>query len=305
MSRFVSYSEFGSPANLRMLDVTVPDPEPGQVRVRTVAVGLNPIDAKIFRGLRPEQVESLPSGVATDFSGVVDALGSGATRFDIGDAVLGGARNRAAADYVVIDEDLLFAKPDGVPFDIAGALFVAGRTAFATVASLDLDEHDTVLVSAAAGGVGVIAAQLALARGAAVIGTAGASNLEFLRSLGVIAVDYRGADLAARVRAAAPSALTAVLDNNGGETIDAGLTLGVPPQRINTIANHARAAELGLSSAGQQAAVPAQLVELLQLIAAGEVLVPIEARYPLADVATAYERLEQGHARGKIVLETT
>lgn len=305
MPRRVEYTRFGGPEILEVIEVERPEPGPGQIRVRVRAAGLNPIDWKIFTGLAASAygVEP-PSGNGNDFAGEVDALGQGVTGVELGALVFGGARNDAQADYLLIDPSMVLPVPDGLDLDLAGTLDIAARTAVASVAAVGVTAGDIVLVSAAAGGVGVIASQLALRAGATVIGTASDDNHEFLRSIGVIPVVY-GEGLVDRLRAAAPGPFTAALDNHGRATIDAALTLGVAPARINTIADRAAAAELGLSAVGGAAASLTDLAEVAALIASGDLVLPIDSVYPLERVRDAYEHLRAGHLRGKIVLTTT
>lgn len=307
MPRVVQFEEFGSREYLRIVDRERPWPGPGQLLVRVMAAGLNPMDVKAYRS---EQAAgrmgvTLPSGIGQDFAGFVKELGDGTTGFVAGDAVLGTAPFAALADFVVVPEDgQVIRKPDALTFEAAGSLGVVGRTAVASVASLGLGEHDTVLVSAAAGGVGVLAAQLAVRAGATVIGTASEENHEFLETLGVIPVRY-GEGLAERVRDILDDGdrLTAVLDNHGPEAIEAGIELGVPPERINTIAVFGPAA-LGAHSVGGRSAGNTELARVAALIADNELVLPIDSIYPIERAAEAYGRLEAGHVRGKIVVVT-
>lgn len=300
--RAVRYEKFGSPEVLELEELPMPEPGPGEVRVRVLAAGLNPVDYKIFHGpAAPAYGASLPSGVGHDLAGVVDRVGESVTDFAPGDAVFGGKRNEALADFAVLGVDgLILPTPAGLPVEIAGSLAIAGRTAWASVAAVGLTDADTVLVSAAAGGVGVLAVQLAVRTGATVIGTAGEHNHEFLRELGVIPVAY-GPGQIERIRAAAPAGVTACLDNHGADTIDVALELGVAPQRINTIAARGHRGAVG---AGGADASKEDLAEVARLIAAGELVLPIEAVYPLERTREAYQRLEHGHLRGKIVVVT-
>lgn len=309
MSRFVQYEEFGGPEVLKLIEVDQPDAGPGQVRVRVKVAGLNPVDWKIFTGpAAPAYGTALPMGIGNDFSGVIDQLGEGVSDSDggwqLGDEVFGGARNLAGADYIVHDADAsLVRKPAGLDFEVAGSLDVAGKTAAASVDSLALTDADTVLVSAAAGGVGVLASQLALRTGATVIGTASENNHEFLRGIGVIPVTY-GDGLVDRVRALAPQGITAVLDNQGGPTIAAGVELGVPQARINTIAYHG--SEFAhIAHVGGADAKDGDLARIAQLLADGDIVLPIDSVYPLERAAEAYQHLMTGHLRGKIVLALT
>ena len=307
MSRFVQFEEFGSRENLHVIDVQPPWPGPGEVRVRVMAVGLNAVDYKAFNG-GPAAAAlgvSVPSGIGFDFSGFVDEVGAGVTRFAPGDAVFGSKPFEAAADFVIVSHDgQLVHKPSALTFEAAGALAVVGRTAMASVASLQLDESDTVLISAAAGGVGVLACQLAIRAGATVIGTAGEDNHDYLTGLGVIPVEY-GDGLADRIREALPDGytLTAVLDNHGQETIDAAFELEVPVERINTIVAFGPAAR-GASRVGGRHATNDDLAAIAELIAAGELVLPIDSIFPIERVVEAYRRLETGHVRGKVILVT-
>lgn len=180
---------------------------------------------------------------------------------------------------------------------------MVGRTAVASTASLSLGEHDVVLVSAAAGGVGVLACQLAVRAGATVVGTASEENHDFLEGLGVLPVRY-GEGLADRVRSVLDGDRpTAVLDNHGEEAIEAGQQLGVPLNRINSIAVFGPAAR-GARSVGGSAAGNVELAELAALLAENELVLPIDSIYPIERTAEAYGRLEAGHVRGKIVIVT-
>jgi NADPH:quinone reductase-like Zn-dependent oxidoreductase len=202
---------------------------------------------------------------------------------------------------VVAEAEHLTPKPAAVPWDVAGALFVAGATAFAAVRAVGLTAADTVVVSGAAGGVGSIAVQLARRTGATVIGVAGQANHEWLRAHGIIPVTY-GDGVADRIRQAAGQ-VTAFVDTYGAGYVELALELGVEPDRIDTIADFPAIEKYGVkgeaSAAGSSAAV---LAELAGLIAAGDLEVPIAATFPLDQVQDAYRLLEPGHIRGKIVL---
>jgi NADPH:quinone reductase-like Zn-dependent oxidoreductase len=304
MPRFLQYSEFGGPEVLELVHVDKPIAGPGEIVVRVRAVGLNPVDFKIFRGPAAEIYGAKPpTGVANDYSGVVEQVGEGVTRFAVGDAVLGGARNYAMADFLVTTEDAsIVHKPAELSFEQAAGLPVVGRTAWATVESLSLTDADTVFVSAAAGGVGGLAVQLAKRKGATVVGTASESNHEYLRSLGVIPVAY-GDGLAPRLRDAAPQGYTAALDNHGTDSIDVALELGIPIDRINTIAAHGPG-DRGAAHVGGAQATNDDLLAVAELVARGELDLPISGIYPLERAAEAYDELERGHVRGKLIVVT-
>lgn len=300
MARRVVYTRHGGPEVLEVVEAEVPEPGVGQVRVRVQAAGLNPVDWKTFRGGGSYGVP-LPAGVGNDFAGVVDALGEGVTEFAVGDAVYGGARHHAEADYLVIDADKLLRRPAGLTVEQAAGLDIVGRTALGSVTAVGIGPGDVVFVSAAAGGVGGLAAQLAVRAGATVVGTASEANHDHLRSLGVIPVAY-GDDLVERLRDAAPGPFTAALDNHGRESIDAALALGVEPRRVNTIADRSVVAQYGISDVGGAGASLHNLPALAELIATGQLEFPIDSVYPLERVREAYEHLMAGHLRGKVVL---
>ena len=222
-----------------MREVPAPHAGPGEVRVRVAAAGLNPMDWDIAS--RPEAAErfgiTVPSGFGSDFAGVVDEVDGGVTGVAVGDRVYGGALGRAVADFVVVKapSEALWHTAEGISDEVASTLPVAGLTAAAAVAAIDLRPGDTVLVGGAAGGVGVFAVQLAKLAGAKVIGTASESTFEFLRQFGAEPVAY-GPGLVDRVQTLAPEDVTAATDLFGTETAETALTLGVPPERISTIA---------------------------------------------------------------------
>lgn len=303
--RRVQYEVNGGPEVLEIVEVPEPTARPGELRVRVVTSALNPFDAKVMRGMLTKSGATavLPAGIGSDFAGVVDAVGDGVDPAWIGRGVLGQASFSAHGEVVVVPADRVIERPDGLDWVRAGALGVVATTAIASVASLDLGPDDTVLVSAAAGGVGVLASQLARRTGARVIGTAGAENHEFLRGLGIEPVPY-GDGLVDAVRAIAPDGITAALDNHGRASVLAALELGAPASRVNSIADYTGPAELGIGAVGGDAfAHPEALSEVASLIAAGEIELPIEAVLPLERVQEAYERLLHGHLRGKIVLQ--
>ena len=305
MSRRVEYNQFGGPEVLQIVRVEPPHPAAGEVRVRVLATAINPFDAKVFRGMPTSNPQSVqfPVGNGADFAGVIDALGEGVSAVGVGDTVMGSRMYFAQADFVVIAANDVSPVPQGMTVEQAGSLDTAGRTAWASVRSLHLGPDDVVLVSAAAGGVGVIAVQLALRTGATVIGSAGASNHEFLKSIGVIPVEY-GAGLVDAVRAVAPQGITAALDNFGHGFVEVALELGAPAARVNTIADYDSPGKYGVGAVGAAGASIDDLRQLAQLIADGDVELPIDSVFPLERVAQAYDRLLAGHLRGKIVLVT-
>ena len=303
----VRFDEYGGADVLKVADVPVPDPGAGQVLVRVKAAGINPGEAKIREGLlHALWPATFPSGQGSDLAGVVDRLGPGVTTAAAGDEVIGWVDTRSAqAEYAVVDADNLAGKPADVPWEVAGALGVAGFTAWAALRAVNLKAGDTVAVSGAAGGVGSLTVQLARRAGATVVGIAGPDNLEWLREHGAIPVRY-GEDLVGRIFDALLTTpqVDAFIDTYGGDYVEFAINeLGVEPSRVDTIVRFDAVREYGVKSEGNAAgASAATLAELAQLIAAGELEVPITATYPLDQVREAYERLATGHVRGKIVL---
>jgi len=273
------------------------------VLVQVKAASINPGEAKIRNGLMHARwPATFPSGQGSDLAGIVAQAGPGVTGFAAGDEVIGFTDDRASqAEYVVVDAARLTSKPDGVPWEVAGSLFVAGATAWAAVRAVGLTAGDTVVVSAAAGGVGSVTVQLAVRTGATVIGLASPANHDWLRGHGVIPVSY-GAGVADRIRQAAPK-VDAFIDTFGGDYVQLALDFGVEPTRIDTIANFAAVARYGVKAEGSAAGASAEvLAELAGLIDAGELEIPIAATFPLAQVRDAFRLLADGHTHGKIVL---
>jgi NADPH:quinone reductase-like Zn-dependent oxidoreductase len=304
MSRAVIYETFGGPEVLQVREVPEPHAGPGEVRVRVAAAGLNPMDWILSS--RPEAAArfgiTVPSGFGTDFAGVVDEAGGGATGFAVGDRVYGSQLGRAAADFVVVKTpaDALLPTPEGISDQVASTLPIAGLTAAAALAAIGLQSGDTVLVGGAAGGVGVFAVQLAKLAGATVIGTASERTFEFLRQLGARPVAY-GAGLADRVRALAPGGVTAATDLFGTETAEAALTLGVPPGRVSTIAAGPNPPG-GVRATGGSDAGPADLERITDAIGAGKITVPIAATFPVGQIRDAVTLQAGRHVHGKVVV---
>jgi NADPH:quinone reductase-like Zn-dependent oxidoreductase len=302
----VKFDRYGDIDVLELRDVPRPSPGPGEVQVKVKAAGINPGEAMIRKGaLHGRWPATFPSGQGSDLAGVVVEVGTGVQTFTVGDEVLGFTNTRASqAEFVVVPTNQLTAKPPAVSWEVAGALFVAGTTAYAAVRAVELAVGDTVAVAGAAGGVGSIAVQLAKRSGATVLGIAGPSNDEWLSHRGVIPVNY-GGDLANRLRAAAANgSVDAFLDFFGRGYVELAVTeLGVLPRCVDTIIDFAAVDKFGVKAAGNHDAADAGvLAELANLVAAGELDVPIAEVFPLDEVRQAYRILEQRHTRGKIVL---
>jgi NADPH:quinone reductase-like Zn-dependent oxidoreductase len=306
MSKAVRFDHFGDIDVLDIHDVERPAPSAGEVLVQVKAAGINPGEAAIRKGLMKDIFPTtFPSGQGSDFAGVVVETGTGVDEFSEGDEVIGFSDKRAShAEFVVVAAENLTAKPAEVPWEVAGALYVVGTSAYAAVRAVYLTQDDVVAVAGAAGGVGSIAVQLAARRGATVLGIAGPSNDEWLRAHGVIPVNY-GDDLAGRLRAAAPGGrIDAFLDFFGGGYVELAVDqLGVARERVNTIIDFAAAERFTVRTSGNaDAANAAVLAELAASVAEGRLDVPIAEVFALDDVRDAYRMLEQRHTRGKLVL---
>jgi NADPH:quinone reductase-like Zn-dependent oxidoreductase len=304
MPQAVRFDEYGDIDVLRVDEVERPVPGAGQVVVKVRAAGINPGEAAIRQGVFAEQwPATFPSGQGSDLAGTVDELGEGDGEFAVGDEVFGFTDNRAShAEYVVVEARNLVRRPDDVPWEVAGSLFVVGTTAYAAVRAVSPKEGDIVVVSGAAGGVGSLAVQLAKNAGATVIGLAGAANHAWLTEHGVIPVAY-GDGVGDRVREAAGKQVDAFIDTFGDGYVELALHLGVHADRIDTIIDFAAAKKYGVKAEGSSAAASADvLAELGTLVSKGLLEVPIAKVYPLAEVREAYRDLTRRHTRGKIVL---
>jgi NADPH:quinone reductase-like Zn-dependent oxidoreductase len=292
---------FGGPEVLRMIDVETPQAGAGQVRVRVEAAGVQAYDTAVRTGWTPPGATiTFPQVLGNDFAGVIDQVGDGVTGFGPGDEVLGWALLSCYAEYVVVPADQIVPRPASMPWAAAGALSASAQAAHTALRELRVGAGDTVLIHAAAGGVGTIAVQLARAWGATVIGTASPANHDYLRSLGAVPTGY-GEGLVERVRALAPQGVDAALDGAGGAALDASLELVKERDRIGTLVDFARAEEFGVRAVFSQRST-ARLREILALHEAGQLRVEVSRTFPLAAAADAHRVLETGHARGKTVI---
>lgn len=300
----IRFDRYGDIDVLHVAEVERPVPGPGQVLVTVAAAGINPGEAAIRKGVYAQRwPATFPSGQGSDLAGVVAETGPGVTGYAVGDEVIGYTDNRAShAEYALVEQEHLTARPGGVPWEVAASLYVAGSTAWAAVRAVSPREGDTVVVSGAAGGVGSITVQLARLAGARVIGLASEPNHEWLAGHGVVPVRY-GDGVEERIREVSGGRVDALIDTFGGGYVDLGLRLGVPVERIDTIIDFEAAAKYGVKTDGNAVGASAEvLAELAALVDKGALEVPIARVYPLAEVREAYRELERRHTRGKIVL---
>lgn len=304
MARAVRFDQYGDRDVLYVADVDIPAPADGEVVVEVRAAAINPGEASIRKGALAQVFPAtFPSGEGSDLAGIVSAVGPGVTEFAVGDEVLGWSWRRSShAEYVAVPVTQLIRKPAGLSWEVAGSLYVVGCTAYAAVRAVGAGEGDTVVVSAAAGGVGSVVVQLLRIRGARVIGIASEGNHDWLTSQGAVPVSY-GDGLADRLRAAAPGGIDAFIDLFGPEYVQLAFDLGIEPARIETIIAREKAQELGAKSEGSgDASTTDVLAEMAELVASGQIEIPIAATYPLEKVRDAFAQLEERHTHGKIVL---
>lgn len=287
---------------LRTTEVEQPEPGAGEVRVRVLAAGVQPFDCKVRGGWTPFlQSVTFPLVPGNEFAGVVDAVGADVTGVAAGDEVLGFCLLGGYAEYVVVPADQVVRKPSAMPWQVAGGFSGNGQGAHMVLRELGVGPGDTVLISAAAGGLGTFSVQLARAWGATtVIGTASDANHDYLRSLGAVPVAY-GEGLVERVRAVAPGGVDAALDAAGPDALRAAVELTKDKDRVITMVAMDTAKELGLRdwSATRSAA---RLTELTALWEQGALKLHIRAAYPLERAADAHRDVGSGHGRGKVVI---
>ncbi|MFC9690098.1 NADP-dependent oxidoreductase [Kribbella sp. NPDC056951] len=299
----VVFEEFGGPEVLTVRDVPEPHAGAGQVRIKVQAAGVNPMDYKVRRGYMQGMFDvTFPATPGLEVAGVVDEAGEGAA-FAVGDEVVGWAATGAYAEFAIAGNVTL--KPEGVSWEQAVGLPVAGETAQRVLDLLGVKSGETILIHGAAGAVGSIAVQLAVAAGLKVVGTASVRNHDFLRTLGATPIEY-GDGLVDRVRAAAPQGIDSAFDTAGLGGLKESIELLGGPERIVTIADFS-AGELGIHASASGTATPeevrAGLDSQLALAAAGKLTVRVAETFALADAGKAQEVSEGGHAQGKLVVQ--
>ncbi|MEV6561520.1 NADP-dependent oxidoreductase [Nocardia sp. NPDC051756] len=294
----VEFSRFGGPDVLEIVDLPDPHPGPGQVRIAVRAAGVNVSDWKKRQGLMDEE---LPQTLGYEAAGIVDELGPDVTDVALGDRVFGfSAESGAQAELAVL---ACYAPiPPSLGFADAAALPAALETAARALDQLGVGSGSTLLVSGASGSIGSAAVQLAVARGARVIGTGSPATHDFLRSLGAEPVAY-GAGMAERVRALAPDGVDLALDVAGSGILPELIELAGGAAHVVTLADFAGAEQHGVrfsrGDAGRALYVIDQIGELIE---SGRFVLPVGRTFPLAEVAEAHRAGETGQVRGKLVL---
>ncbi|MFG1793355.1 NADP-dependent oxidoreductase [Nocardia sp. NPDC049149] len=318
MPRIVRPTAYGTPDVLTVLEVPTPRAAADGVVVEVRAAGVNPIDWKIYSGAFHDVDDdhkdaagiaaSMPS-IGLECAGVVTEVGAEVTDVQVGDEVVVYPVTAAYADYVTAPATSLIAKPAELGWAEAGSLILTGTTAFHALQVTGVTAGDTVLVHGGAGGVGLMAVQLAAAAGATVIATAAERNHALLRELGASPVAY-GPGLADRVRAAAPQGVSAAVDFAGtDEALDVSLELVADRSRIASITGSPRRAESGIKvlgyGPGEDAGAEVRAAargDLVDRAGSGALRVIVDATFPLAEAAKAHEVGLAGHAPGKLVL---
>ncbi|WP_426565059.1 NADP-dependent oxidoreductase [Angustibacter sp. McL0619] len=292
------FSRFGGPEVLEIVDLPDPHAGPGQVRVGVRAAGVNPSDWKKRAGLMDPE---LPQTMGYEAAGIVDELGDGVADVALGDRVFGFCTEGVAQAELAV---LSFFAPIPPSLDFAGAatLPAAVETATRALDQLGVGNASTLLVNGASGSVGSAAVQLAVVRGARVIGTASRANHEYLRSLGAEPVAY-GEGLVGRVRELAPDGVDTALDVAGSGVLPQLIELAGGPGHVVTIADFEGARKHGvLFSSGDAGRAVHALAEVSELIESRHFALPVTQTFPFAEIAQAHRVGEQGHLRGKLVL---
>lgn len=296
---------YGGADELEVAEVLRPPCRTGEVLLKLKATSVNPVDWKLGAGYLDSSIPGeFPLIPGWDAAGVVAEVGSEVDGFEAGDEVFGYVRRPVAkwgtyAEYTVAEPWMIARKPANLDWDSAGGLPLVGVTALQALDAVEAKEGDTVLVHAAAGGVGTIAVQIAKARGARVIGTASVRNHDYLIAFGAEPVEY-GPGLAQRLKRLVPEGLDAAVDAAGGDAVEVSIEAGADPSRVVSVVDP------GVRDAGGQyvfmSVTPKDLDHLAALIERRELIVPISETYPLDRAADAWRASQTGRTRGKIVL---
>jgi NADPH:quinone reductase-like Zn-dependent oxidoreductase len=297
--RALQYRGYGGPEVLEWGEAPDPYAGPGQVRIAVRAASVNPIDWKAISGVLSGGKPMEGTGfVGSDAAGVVDEVGEGVTGVSVGDEVFGRGRS-TQAEYAVLDA--WAAKAPSIDWAVAAAAGVAGETSERGLRLLEVNAGDTLFVDGGAGGVGAVAVQMALARGATVIASASEANHDYLRELGAIPVLY-GQGLGERVRAAAGGPVDAVFDVAGKTPVEELISLAPEPSQVVTIANYTAGQAGARVTGGGADSRPVEALALVaELLVQNKLVIKVQT-FPFDRAAEAYRIIESGHVRGKLVL---
>ena len=310
MARAVVATAYGGPEVLDLVEIEVGEPAADEVVIDVRAIGVNPADVKAYSGVWGTDPAALPKRLGFEAAGVVSVAGISAVGqagpVKVGDEVIAWRASGAYADQLKVPAKIVVPRPQNLSWAQSANLLLVGGTAVHALVAAGVTKGDTVLVHGAAGGVGSIVVQLAVARGARVIGTASPESHDLVRSLGGEAVTY-GAGLAERVRALAPRGVNAAIDTVGSdEAVDVSLELVADKSRIASIAAFTRKDTgikiLGAGGDPGDDIREAARLDLVRLAGSGELQVFVAATYPLADVARAHRDLSKPHPPGKFAL---
>ena len=326
----IQYSRFGDEEVLDLVNIKSDSLKVNQVRVEVYAVGLNPIDYKTFEGAKPlrflsfmtklkqpsrwfdSKTSLFPRGVGRDFSGVITEIGEGVSRFAVGDKVFGtmisdpglGTKRGALATEICVNESEIVLKPEMIDMTHAATMGVASLTVGGAFRRIGLNSRDTVVISAAAGGIGSIAVQYAVAKGATVIGIASKKNAEYLKSLGAIPVSYEE-NIKKALLSASTTPITKFLDCYGSDYVRLAFSLGLKGTAIGTLVPSPYVMIKGAQFTGPRHSTYDDFRTLAEMVSDGKVQLKIDQVYnfSLKSVREAYRSLKMGHSRGKKVVK--
>ncbi len=313
MTTAIVATAFGGPEVLSVVDVPLPEPAAGEVSISIRAAGVNPVDYKMYSGNMGSDESSLPMRLGYEAAGVVSAVGADAEEpagsVNVGDEVIAFRVSAAYAADLTVPASAVVPKPSGMSWEQAAGLMLTGVTAYHALEATGVGQGDTVLIHGASGGVGLSAVQIAVDRGAHVVGTAGEARQDLLHRYGVQPVAY-GDGLADRVREVAPDGVDAAIDTVGtDEAVDVSLELVDDRDRIASIAAFQRGRGAGIkllgdgpgADPGTELRDAARLV-LSHLVEDGKLEVVVVKTFPLDEAAEAHRFLAGGHPGGKVVL---
>ncbi len=306
----VRVHQYGGTDQLQLETITRPQPKDGEVLVRVHAVGVLPADSKArlgyFKNYRPVNFPYIPGSA---FAGVIEAIGDDVATFEVGQVVFGRTNNGASAEYLTAAVETIALKPDAISFAEAATISGGATTAWSALfENADLQPNQKILVHAAAGGVGIFAVQFAHWKGAHVIGTASANNLDFVRSLGAeTTLDYNAVRFEDEL-----SDLDVVLDSVGGDTTQRSMRVlkhGGMLVSLLSQPDQTEAQKYGIHAMNNSVTQPYPSTHLLETIAGlmadATIKTFIAEEFPLAEIRLAHQQVETGHSRGRVILSIT